>query len=72
MGPLTIFTGCLPVLVFLPETSRQEVSVNNMLLIIIGASAGALVLVLVLIVLLVNRHHRNKHKKLEFELSEKT
>nr|XP_040026322.1 nectin-4 isoform X3 [Gasterosteus aculeatus aculeatus] len=54
------------------ETSRQEVSVNNMLLIIIGASAGALVLVLVLIVLLVNRHHRNKNKKLELELSEKT
>ena len=45
---------------------------DNMMLIIIGASAGALVLVLVLVVLLVNRYHRHRNKKLEKELSEKT
>ncbi|XP_037313372.2 nectin-4 [Pungitius pungitius] len=54
------------------ETSRREGSVDNLLLIVIGASAGALVLVLVLVLLLVNRHHRHKNKKLEMELSEKT
>ncbi|KAM6920300.1 nectin-4 isoform 1-T1 [Lycodopsis pacificus] len=54
------------------ETSQQKVPIDNLLLIIIGASAGALVLILVLVVLLVNRYHRHKNKKLEKELSEKT
>ncbi|KAF1384089.1 hypothetical protein PFLUV_G00138660 [Perca fluviatilis] len=58
----------------LTETSQRkgESPMDNMMLIIIGASAGALVLVLVLVVLLVNRYHRHRNKKLEKELSEKT
>ncbi|KAA8587779.1 hypothetical protein FQN60_016641 [Etheostoma spectabile] len=56
------------------KTSKRkgEFPMDNMLLIIIGASAGALVLILVLVVLLVNRYHRHRNKKLEMELSEKT
>ncbi|XP_068427500.1 nectin-4 [Clinocottus analis] len=53
-------------------TPQPKDFVDNLLLIIIGASAGALVLILVLVVLLVNRHHRHKNKKLEMELNEKT
>ncbi|XP_075953246.1 nectin-4 [Anarhichas minor] len=54
------------------ETSQQKGPIDNLLLIIIGASAGALVLILVLVVLLVNRYHRHKNKRLEKELNEKT
>lgn len=45
---------------------------DNFLLIVIGGAAALLVLVMVVIILLVNRHHKNKQKKLEMELSEKT
>ncbi|XP_068587473.1 nectin-4 isoform X2 [Cebidichthys violaceus] len=54
------------------KKTPQKGPIDNLLLIIIGASAGALVLILVLVVLLVNRHHRHKNKKLERELCEKT
>lgn len=54
------------------EVSRQTSSMDNQLLIILGVSAGALIVLLIAIVLLVNRYHRNRNKKLERELSEKT
>lgn len=60
----------LIILTWSPRTDGPPI--DNQLLIIIGASAGALVMLLIIIVLLVNRHHRNKNKKLELELSEKT
>lgn len=56
----------------LTVAGKRQASIDNLWLIIIGASAGALVLILVLVVLLVNRYHRHKNKKLEMELSEKT
>lgn len=45
---------------------------DNFLLLTIGGAATLLVLVLVVVILLVNRYHKNRRKKLEMELSEKT
>ncbi|CAB1448607.1 unnamed protein product [Pleuronectes platessa] len=60
--------------VTIAESSRSTGFVNdeNFLLIVLGSSAAALVLVLILVVLLVNRHHRNRNRKLERQLTEKT
>lgn len=57
---------------FTKHSSRMGISSDNLLLVIIGAAAGLLLLVMVVVVLLVHRHHRQRHKKLELELSEKT
>ncbi|XP_063742462.1 nectin-4 isoform X2 [Eleginops maclovinus] len=69
-----VAAGSAEYTVTMTETSKRqgETTIDNLLLIIIGASAGALVLVLVMVVLLVNRYHRHKNKKLEIELNEKT
>ncbi|XP_062259803.1 nectin-4 isoform X2 [Platichthys flesus] len=60
--------------VTIAESSRSTgfVKDENFLLIVLGSSAAALVLVLILVVLLVNRHHRNRNRKLERQLTEKT
>lgn len=49
-----------------------DMTSDNFLLLMIGGAAALLVLVMVVVILLVNRYHRNRHKKLELELSEKT
>uniref|UniRef100_A0A8C6SNU4 Ig-like domain-containing protein n=1 Tax=Neogobius melanostomus TaxID=47308 RepID=A0A8C6SNU4_9GOBI len=49
-----------------------DITSDNFLLLAIGGGAVLLVLVMVVVILLVNRHHKNRHRKLEMELSEKT
>ncbi|CAB1448608.1 unnamed protein product [Pleuronectes platessa] len=55
------------------ESSQRMGVPSHFLLIILGSlAAAALVLVLIVVVLLVNRHHRNRNRKLERQLTEKT
>ncbi|XP_051571945.1 nectin-4-like isoform X2 [Myxocyprinus asiaticus] len=64
-------SGKVEIAINISESSKQQTSVNHMLMIIIGGVASVVVLTLVIVIISVNRHYKRKNQQLAIELDAK-
>lgn len=60
-----------PLTLHIAESPEEHKTIENMLMIIVGAVAGGLLILMLVVVITLTCHHKRKSKKLEKELTEK-